>query len=292
MDILSSQITYQSEIKIPLVNECHIKNERLTHLYERDIKVQVFISHWFSTWDNIHCVERSCLDFGYDTTVLNTTIQDKEGWENSIPISFFRQFEFACRTFDSNNEYMLFITADVKTDKWIDFFRYADKVLKLKGIGTFSPTLTAATTDQFWPVPFLYFDPESSAKIPFRNDIIVTYIQKQLVEKFLLFLDYFNRHPDTFNPVIGWGPDQIIRVLTYHLDLIGVRDRAYTFMHPWTNSYDTTLAQSEMMKIRDIADQFFKENSLEPMDVIDQRIMDSSNKESFKILIQDINQLK
>jgi hypothetical protein len=291
LDVHESQNAYQGQFNLSPPNLFPPENEVVKELSLGGVKVQAFISHWFSTWDNIDAVERACLEHGYDTTVLNTTILGKEGWDNEIPISFFRQFEYACYNYDPINEYMLFITADVKSDKWLEFFSYADKVLRLQGIGTFSPTLTAAMTDQGWQVPFLYFDPESSTKIPFHNDVIVTYIHRRVVEEFKLFLHYFNNHSDTFHPTVGWGPDPIIRVLMYHLDLLSVRDRTFTLMHPWTTSYDPNIARLDEFKIRQIADEFFALNGQEKISVIEQKIMESVNKERYKILVEKINKI-
>ena len=107
-------------------------------------RVKAFISHWFSTWESIEEVEDACRKYGYTTEVLNTTDKEQEGWTNSIPISFFRQVEYACNNFDASFDFMLFITADVQSKDWANFFAYADKVLSLEGLGSFSPSLSAA----------------------------------------------------------------------------------------------------------------------------------------------------
>jgi len=292
LDILGSQNEYTNIYKDTKVEENLIQEKVFFQRESKIPKIEAFISHWFSTWDNIFEIEQACRGFGYETTVMNTTILEKPGWANSTPISFFRQFEFACKNFNLESDYLLFITADVKTDKWNEFFEYADRVLRLENVGTFSPTLTAATTDQGWQVPFLYFHNESTSKICFRNDIIVTYINRKVIEDFRNFLDYFNAHQATFNPVVGWGPDQIIRVSMYWLNLFSVRDRTFTFMHPWSNSYDTSVARIEMEKISKIAEEYFLGKNLASISEVENSIMRSANSDSYKALVDQIDRLE
>ena len=155
-------------------------------------RIKAFISHWFSTWGSIKEIEDACRKYGYTTEVLNTTDEEREGWTNSVPISFFRQVEYACNNFDSSFDYMLFITSDVRSNDWAKFFAHADKVLSLENLGSFTPSLTNEWNllGRQWP---LFFDEKSPLVIVPTNDIIVTYIRRSVVFEMQLFFKFFEK---------------------------------------------------------------------------------------------------
>jgi hypothetical protein len=208
-------------------------------------------------------------------------VHDRNGWANGIPISFFRQIEYACAEFNLSNEYMLFITGDVKSEKWQDFFAYADDVLKLDIIGTLSPTLTN-NAYQLSRHPPIFFEREFPLSIVFHNDLIVTYINKKIIEKLKSFFDYFNNQVDSFDPVVGWGIDNILRAFSHHLDLFNVRDRCFTFLHPFSSSYSGDEAVIEMEKIVAIGHRYFELNGIVEADSFEEQITNLSGKLQIK----------
>jgi len=219
-------------------------------------KVQAFISHWFSTWDSIDEVEFACKDFGYATTVINTTLVEKEGWSNGIPISFFRQVEYACDNFDQSNDYLLFITSDVRSSDWSELFCDAEKILNLKGVGSFSPTLS----HEWYLIGKggnLYFEDGSALAIVPTNDIIVTYIHKSVVHQMKQFFEYFALHPDTFDPFVGFSVSILMNKIIHSLSLFNLRSRRHTLMHPYSKSYDVVEAIKEYNPFQIIQDDFF-----------------------------------
>jgi hypothetical protein len=221
-------------------------------------KVHAFISHWFSTWGNIDHIQKSCIDANYKTTVLNTTDVQRDGWMNGLPISFFRQFEAACRSFDQSSDYMFFVTADVVSNEWNEFFIYSESVLALKCLGTFSPTLT----HEFFhigKIPNLYFDQELPLSIVQCNDLIVTYIERQAILQFISFFDFFNSVQDTFEPKVGFGLMEILKIIIESLELVNIRDRSFTLRHPDGSSYSGEVAMQEREKIYEIAKRFIKD---------------------------------
>jgi len=296
LDILNSQNVYESQLRDMRVEPAEteemqqIGQTQGQQLDKAPVRVQAFISHWYSTWNNIEKVESACRDFGYDTTVLNTTIHDRQGWANSIPISFFRQFEYACKNFDPTNEYMLFITADVKSYRWGEFFAYADQVLRLDNVGTFSPTLTFQEY-QLSRFPSLKFESESPLAIIFHNDILSTFIHKNVILELQLFFDYFNSREDTFAPAIGHGLDTIIREITHKLNLFNLRDRSNTVLHPFSRSYDSSQAGQEGERILQFANDYFKLANFPESVPIDERIKDWQTQESFGRLVQYLTRL-
>jgi hypothetical protein len=223
-------------------------------------KVHAYISHWYSTWGNIEIIEKSCLAANYRTTVLNTTDVQREGWVNGLSISFFRQFEVACRSFDQSNDYMFFVTADVVSQEWSEFFDYASKVLVLESVGTFSPTLT----HEFFHLgrrQNFFFDPGLPLSIVQNNDLIVIYIDRDAILEMINFFDFFNAAEDTFDPIVGFGVMEALTSIINSKNLMHVRDRSFTLRHPEGSSYDSKIAIEERRIIYEISERFCNEKN-------------------------------
>jgi hypothetical protein len=222
--------------------------------------VHAFVSHWYSTWHNIEIIEKSCLAANYKTTVLNTTHVQRDGWMNGLPISFFRQFEAACRSFDQSSDFMFFVTADVVSQEWTEFFNYANEVLALEAVGTFSPTLTYEYF-HIGRMQNLFFDSGLPLSVTQCNDLIVIYINRDVIFEMIAFFDFFNSAKDTFDPIVGFGLMELLTSITNSKDLIHVRDRSFTMRHPEGSSYDSKTANQERWIIYEISERFCKEKS-------------------------------
>jgi hypothetical protein len=266
-DLLDLTISHDS-------NESELFDSKVTA--EKKIpKVHAFISHWYSTWGNIDIIEKSCLAANYRTTVLNTTDVPMDGWMNGISISFFRQFEAACRSFDQSSDYMLFITADVVSQEWDSFFHYASTVLAIQSIGTFSPTLS----HEFFHLgkkPVIFFDPGLPLSVVQCNDLIVAYINRDTILEMINYFDFFNATENTFDPIVGFGLMEMLTSITNGKNLIHVRDRSFTLRHPEGSSYDTKIANEEKLIIYEISERFckgkrylwWKKSEIYPIDLI------------------------
>jgi len=252
LDIVDSEESHATKLS---KNDEHIDFESEPSRSNKEVQVHAFISHWFSTWHNINDVENACLAAQYKTSVLNTTEIDQAGWLNAVPISFFRQFEKACREFDQSADYLLLITADVVSNEWNEFFNYCEKVLVLNSIGTLSPTLT----NEFFHIgrfSNLYFDQELPLSIVHCNDLIVTYIERQAIIEMISFFDFFNSAKETFEPKVGFGLMEILRIIIESLELVNIRDRSFTLLHPGGSSYSREVAMQERESIYEIARRF------------------------------------
>jgi hypothetical protein len=226
-------------------------------------KVQAYISHWFSTWDSIDDVETACKDFGYATTVLNTTLVEKAGWTNGIPISFFRQMEFACSNFNQSNDFLLFITADVRSNNWSELFSASEKILAFKGVGSFSPTLSHEWYHLGRSENYYYESDVALAIVP-TNDLIVTYIHKSVVSQMNKFFEYFCLHPDRFDPVVGVGIELLMKKIIHDSGQFSLRSRRHILMHPYSKSYEWNESAKEFYSLRKIQDDFFANQILHP----------------------------
>jgi hypothetical protein len=219
------------------------------------IQIQAYISHWFSTWENVEAIEKACKLANYDVKVLNTTKSFRPDWINEIPISFFRQFEYACQNFDKKNEYMLFITADCRSKNWQDFFSSANRILRGSKIGTYSPTLSY----EHFVLGFRgvrYFDYRSPIAFVHINDVIVTYIQRDVVLKMRGFFDYFSKSQPDFSPKVGHGISELLAHLVVELNLKAARDLVHTIYHPRSRSYDSTDAWNERDTVFQAVEEF------------------------------------
>ena len=215
------------------------------------LDVEVFISHWYSTWNSIDPILKSCKSFGYKTTVINTTEIAREGWENNCPIAFFNQLERACKIFDNKNNFMLFITADISSDDLAEVFNSAHKVLNVGQIGTYSPALSWVWA-QDSKFNNAFFDDNRPLAIVPVNDLIFLYISREVVQLMVDFFAFYRNHPKTFEPRVGWGLDRLIMFLVYENGQVSIRDRGMVLIHPTARSYGEDIAGSEMGVIQEI----------------------------------------
>ena len=253
-NIWGAQDNYRRERKSPSIERLVIRDTNLDLVMP--IKVDAFISHWFSTWDNVREIETACKRAGYSTHVLNTTEIETEGWINHVPISFFRQVERACEMFDETSEFLFFVCADVKGGKWVEYFKHIEKYLSLAETGTLSPTVTH-TIFRRSKFPQANFVREDHLTTFPYNDILCLYIRKSIVMKMRDFFKFFNANPKSFYPQIGYGIVDIMNEITDNLDLVHLRDNCYSFMHPFSTSYSDSIALDELTQTFDIASEFF-----------------------------------
>lgn len=252
LEILASEESWnQRNIKEQTADDLMLTSKSL----DKNPKVHAFISHWFSTWENIHNIEEACMNAGYLTYVLNTTEVDHTRWMNNTPISFFRQFETACNHFDSSSDFMLFITADIYSNEWKEFFDYANEILGLNCLGSFSPSLTYEF-HQIGRYPNIFFDTGLPLVITHSNDLVLTYINRSVILAMKEFFYYFCLADDTFDPIVGYGLMEILAQLARSEELVNLRDRSFTFLHPKGSSYDISLAEAERDRILVIAKRF------------------------------------
>jgi hypothetical protein len=273
-DLLDLTISHDSNTTELFESNMVVKN--------RIPKVHAFISHWYSTWDNVELIEKSCLAANYRTTVLNTTDAPREGWMNGLSISFFRQFEAACRSFDQSSDYMLLITADVVSQEWDSFFHYASKVLAIGSIGTFSPTLTHEWF-HLGKNPFVFFDFGLPLSLVQCNDLIVAYINHDIILEMISYFDFFNAAKDTFDPIVGFGLMEVFTSIINSKNFVHVRDRSFTLRHPEGSSYDKKIAHEEKRIIYEISERFCEEKNylwwgkseIYPFDLIGEALLKS-----------------
>ena len=253
-NIWGAQDNYRRERKSPSIESHTIRDTNLDLVVP--IKVDAFISHWFSTWDNVREIEAACKKVGYSTHVLNTTEIETAGWVNHVPISFFRQVERACEMFDETNEFLFFVCADVKGGNWVEYFKHVERYLSLAETGTLSPTVTY-TNFRRSSFPKANFVREDHLTTFPYNDILCLYIKKSIVMKMQDFFKFFNSNPKSFHPQIGFGIVDVMNEITDNLDLVHLKDNCYSFMHPFSTSYSTSIGQDELTPIFNIASEFF-----------------------------------
>jgi hypothetical protein len=153
---------------------------------------------------------------------------------------------------------MFFVTADVVSQEWNEFFGLASKVLALESIGTFSPTLTS----EFYHIgrmPNIFFDSGLPLSVIQCNDLIVTFINRHAILEMVAYFDFFNSAEDTFDPVVGFGLTQLLTSIVNSKKLVHVRDRSFTLRHPEGTSYDSRIANEQRVMIDKISERFCKQ---------------------------------
>jgi hypothetical protein len=246
----SQMASYSSETSLSeIIGEPRVEKKVESTVTSADI--DVFISHWYSTWKSIGPILESCETYGYKTTVINTTEISQHGWENNCPIAFFNQLERSCNMFDDSKKFMLFITADIISDDLTDVFSYAHRVLDLGQIGTYSPVLTY---DYAKPSKFnnAFIDDHRPLAIVPVNDLIFIYISREVVKLMVDFFTFFRNHSKTFEPKVGWGLERVMMFLVYGNGQISIKDRGRVIIHPNSQSYETGIAGTEMVVIQEI----------------------------------------
>jgi len=260
VNLFKSQCSFRDEFKDHQFEQLSSQRETYIEQSTRKVSTQAFISHWYGTWDKVESIQKACRDFGFETVVINTTRISVNGWTNEIPISFFSQLEFACNSFEEVNDYLLFITADVKSDQWTKFFEYADQILRIIEPGTLTPTLSYEGLLLHRDRPPIFFDPGAPIAIKESSDLIVTFLHNSIVQDLQKFFRFFRNHPDTFNPKVGYGFVEILGSLTHYAGKVNLRDRRFVFQHSASKSYSNHEAMEERRLILEIANDYFLES--------------------------------
>jgi hypothetical protein len=221
------------------------------------IKVHAVVSHWKTTWGNVHQIESSCRQFGYKTTVLNSTDHIIMGWVNEVPIEYFRQIEYACNVFDESHEFLLFLQADIETSRWSHFFQHSEPFLQMDNVGTLSPYVTNNLFRRSL-FPNANFSREDHISVFPFVDINVIYIHRTIVLKLREFFTFFNAHPRHFNPTVGTGIVDVMNEVTQSLALSHLRDYCFTFMNPFSQAWDTETGLKELPLVFEIASEYFE----------------------------------
>jgi len=251
---------YQSSLSVKTNNfkvETSIEKETFSQVNNDSTKVSAFISHWYATWSKIDSLESSLKNRIEQVVVLNTTKFRIVKWENDIPISFFRQFQFAVENFDPSNDFMLFVTADVDSPIMDAVIENSLKVLNTDFVGTYSPL---ATYDAFQLDKEYILSPSYDLKaLPVVfNDLLFTYIHRDVIEVMKKFFNFFENHDDTFNPEVGHTIAPIVNSVVFDLGLYNIRDARLWVRHPNGSSYDRSAAMQESILLESIASDFFE----------------------------------
>jgi hypothetical protein len=108
------------------------------------------------------------------------------------------------------------------------------------------------------------------------NDLIVIYINCDVILDVINYFDFFNAAEDTFDPVVGYGLMELLTSIINSKNLLQVRDRSFTLRHPESTSYDKKIANEEERIIYEISKRFCEEknylwwekNEIHPIDLI------------------------
>jgi hypothetical protein len=81
------------------------------------MKVQGYLVCWDDYYDNVLDIDSQFKASGLNLQIINSGTP-REGWNNLGDIRYYRQFYYALKDFDFNNDYMLFMCGDISYSDW------------------------------------------------------------------------------------------------------------------------------------------------------------------------------
>ena len=221
----------------------------------RNTSFSTYISHWYATTDSVVPIVRDLRSLGIHPVVINTTEVSHPEYLSFPTLSFFDQFEYACASFDTSNEYMLFLTADVSASHWDEFLERSRIILGCPGVGAYSPALTFDLYN--YGGTEISRSTSGDLALVNVNDAICIFMHRDIVSDFNGFFKYFRSHRNSFDVKIGWGIPVILQKSLEMRNLLNIKDRSFIVHHPASRSYSSEEAREEMNKILRINTEFF-----------------------------------
>jgi GR25 family glycosyltransferase involved in LPS biosynthesis len=197
---------------------------------------------------------------GFNIEIINSG-RPKEGWHNLGDVRYFRQFYYAIKNFDFNNDYMLFICGDLSYNNWAGFLNRAIKVLsQYEDVYLYSPHFT----NDPWN-----FDSTNLKVSELDNDLsfatntngMMFFMHKEIVKEMLKFFDYFEEKHGWEGMISGWAIDVVHSAITISKNKIILRDSKHLINHPAGSSYDHGKATEESILIYESFNNFNSECS-------------------------------
>ena len=208
------------------------------------MRIQNYLVCWDDYRDNCLDIESQFKSAGLNLTVLNSGVP-KDGWENLGDIRYYRQFYYAIKNFDMDNDYLLFICGDVSYNSWKDVMDRADFVLS-----TYKDIYAYATqfTHDAWGfdstnIKVSGFDKELS--IATCTNGTMMFIHKDIVKEMLDFFNFFEEKYGWEGMVSGWAIDIIYAAISIQKNKIVLRDSKHILTHPVGSSYSNEKAGKE-----------------------------------------------
>lgn len=224
------------------------------------MKIQSYLICWDDYRDNCIDIESQFKTNGLDLTVINSG-KPKEGWKNLGDIRYYRQFYYALKDFDFNNEYLMFICGDLKSSNWKGIVdRAIEVVSRYKDIYIYAPHFTNDPWN-FNATNLKVSSVDKDISIATNTNGIMFLMHKEIVKDMLEFFNYFQEKYGWEGMVSGWAIDLVHSSFTIGKGKLVVRDSKNIITHPAGSSYNHGKATNETALIYKAFNEFSKEYS-------------------------------
>jgi GR25 family glycosyltransferase involved in LPS biosynthesis len=208
------------------------------------MKIQRYLVCWDDVYDNCINIESEFKSSGFDITVINSG-KPKNGWHNVGDIRYYRQFYYALKNFDFNNDYMLYICGDLSSDKWINVLNRSESVLSnYENIYLYAPHFTNDPWS-FYSTNIKISKQDDNLSIATNTNGLMFFMHKDIVKEMLDFFDYFEEKYGWESMVSGWAIDMLYSAIAIYNNKFIVRDSLFIVNHPQGSSYNHGKASQE-----------------------------------------------
>ena len=255
------------------------------------MKFQSYLVSWDEYYKNSLDIESQFKNMGLDIKVINSG-SPKDGWINVGDIRYFRQFYYAIKDFNFNNDYMLFMCGDVSNEDWsIVINRAVDVLSTYEDIYLYAPYFTNDPWG-FNSTSLKISELDKDLSLATNTNGIMFFMHKETVKDMLQFFDYFEKKYGWEGMVSGWAIDLVHSSFVIGKNKIILRDSKNIVKHPAGSSYNHSKATEETALIYKAFNEYSKEYSFIVDKIYKRMSHDPSNMNVINFYGQDIDLIK
>ena len=222
------------------------------------MNIQAYLVAWDDYLQNCLDIESQFIKFGINIFVINSG-SHREGWENVGDIRYYKQFYYAIKNFNIENDYLLFMCGDVSHKDWSAVINRATAVLSsYEDIYLYSPHFTNDPWN-FDSTNIKVSEKDPMLSISTNTNGIMFFMHRDLVSEMIKFFDSFESEFGWDGMVSGWALDVVHSAISIGMNKIILRDSKYIVNHPAGSSYNHDKATSEASKILSAFAKFYPE---------------------------------
>lgn len=208
------------------------------------MKIEAYLVAWDDFLDNCLEIESQFKNIDIQFSVINSG-SPISGWQNVGDIRYYRQFFYAIKNFNTQNDYLLFMCGDVSHSNWAAVIDRAVSVLsQYDDIYLYAPHFTNDPWN-FDSTNLKISEQDKMLSISTNTNGIMFFMHKDLVCEMIRFFEYFESEIGWDGMVSGWALDIVHSAIAINKNKIILRDSKYIVNHPAGSSYNHDKATSE-----------------------------------------------
>ena len=224
------------------------------------MKVQGYLVCWDDYYDNAVDIESQLRSVGFNLQIINSGTP-RDGWKNLGDIRYYRQFYYALKDFNFDNDYMLFMCGDISFSDWHSVIKRSLHVISsYENIGLYAPHFTNDPWS-FSSTNLKVSNLDKDLSIATNTNGIMFFMHKDIVKDMLDFFNYFEQKHGWEGMVSGWAIDIVHSSLAISKGKIILRDSKNLITHPVGSSYNHDKATNETIKIFETFKEFSEKDS-------------------------------